>query len=918
MLYIYTEISKYIVLAFMLLYVSECVMYEVKGENPRKSKGIVIRQGLYLFVIQALSYVTLCLKTGKLDYAFFCLFVQIVLFGCIILSCVMYPGADRVLLNNMGLLLSIGFIILSRLDFGKALKQFAIVAVSLIIGLFVPNIMKKLAGLKDLGYVFAAIGMILLTIVLILGSATHGSKLSYTIGGITFQPSEVVKIIYVFAVAALLGKAKSFFDIVITTAIAATHVLILVLSKDLGSGLIFFTAYLCMLFIATRNYAFLGAGLLTGALGAVFAYKVFTHIQVRVQAFLDPFSAIDKQGYQITQSLFAIGCGNFFGTGLSKGAPGDIPYVESDFIFSAVSEEMGGIFAVCMLLVCISCFVIMMRASMTGRGRFYRLLACGFGVMYIFQVFLTVGGGIKFIPLTGVTLPFVSYGGTSVLASVLVFYVVQGIITDRYEHEERAKYDEGVEHIKKARTVETWLTVGTFGTVFVAMIIYFCVYVANNEQELINNSYNSRQKMLANENVRGSIYDRGGKVLAETVTDVIGRETRQYPYGGLFAHTVGFSTKGRTGIEASENFYLINSNIPLSSKVEYDVAGKKNPGNNVYTTLDYELQRIAYDSLGVCKGAVIVSDVKTGRILAMVSKPDFDPNTVAVEWDKYLADTSTDSVLLNRATQGMYAPGSTFKIVTTLEYLKEHPDDYNNYSYSCNGRFKKDDINISCYHGSVHGRVDLDTSFAKSCNSSFANIGVGLDRKEYSKTLDDLLFNQNLPLDINYSVSKLTVDENTTDADMAQIAIGQGRVGISPMHLNMITNAVANGGTVMKPLLVDHISDAEGRVIKTYEPEKYATLMSKTESEILTDLMVGVVKKGTGTRLQSDHYQAAGKTGSAEYGGDAADSHAWFTGFAPAEDPQISVTIIVESIGSGGEYAVPIAKRIIDAYFGVY
>ena len=918
MLYIYTEISKYIILAFMFLYVLECVLYEIAGENKYKSRGIYIRQGIYLFAIQALAYSTLCLKTGKLDYAFFCLFVQIVLFGCIILTYMFYPGADRLLLNNMTLLLSIGFIIISRLSFNKALKQFAIVAVSLVIGMLVPLIMKKLAGLKDLGYVFSVIGIVMLAIVLILGSTTHGSKLSYSIGGVTFQPSEVVKIVYVFAVAALLGKAKSFIDIVIATVVAASHVLILVLSKDLGSGLIFFVTYLCMLFIATRNYAFLGAGILSGVIASLAAYKIFTHVQVRVQAFLDPFSTIDNQGYQITQSLFAIGCGYFFGTGLYKGVPGDIPYVDSDFIFSAVSEEFGGLFSIGMLLVCISSFIVIMRVSMKAKGRFYRLLAVGFGTLYIFQVFLTVGGGIKFIPLTGVTLPFVSYGGTSVLASVLVFYVVIAVMNDCYEKEKDIELNGAPDNIRKARTVETWITVGSFGCVFLAMIIYFCVYVANNEQKLINNSYNSRQKILAQENTRGSIYDRGGKVLAETVTDSLGREYRQYPYSGLFAHSVGFSTKGKTGIEASENYYLINSNIPLSSKVENDVAGKKNPGNNVYTTLDYELQKVAADSLGVCKGAVIVSEVKTGKVLAMVSKPDFDPNTVAYDWDKYLADTSPDAVLLNRATQGMYAPGSTFKIVTALEYIKEHPDDYDKYSFTCNGRFKKDDINISCYHGSVHGGVDLYKSFAKSCNSSFANIGVGLDRKKYSKTIDDLGFNKNLPIDINYSVSKLAVDEDTSDYDMAQISIGQGKAGISPMHLNMITNAIANGGSVYKPMLVDHISDAEGKIIKQYDPEEYCRMMSKEEADVLTQLMIGVVENGTGTRLKSDYYQAAGKTGSAEYGGGPADSHAWFTGFAPALDPQISVTIIVESIGSGGEYAVPIAKRIIDAYFGVY
>ncbi len=916
MLYAYTELSKYFILAFMVLYVLECALYEAKGERHHKSKGIYIRQSIYILLIQAIGYSTLCLKTGKLDYLFFGLFVQIVIFGCIVLTVTIYPRADRVLINNMALLLSIGFIILSRLSFDKAIKQFAIVVFSLVVGMFVPYLMKKLAGLKDLGYVYAGIGLIMLLIVLILGQAIHGSKLNYTIGGITFQPSEVVKIVFVFCVAAMLGKAKDLIDIVVVTAIAAAHVLILVFSRDLGSALIFFVTYICMLFIATRSYLFLGAGLLTGVAGALLSYKVFRHVQVRIQAFRDPFSTIDNQGYQISQSLFALGHGNFFGTGLSKGVPGDIPFVESDFIFSAVAEEMGTLSAVCMLLVCISCFIIMMRTCMRADGRFYRLLAGGFGVLYIFQVFLTVGGGIKFIPLTGVTLPFVSYGGTSVLASVITFYAVQSVIIAHRE-KERATEHNGMPE-RKPRTVETWITVGTFCSVYLAMIIYLCVYVGTHEQVLISNSYNSRQKLLAAENIRGTIYDRGGKVLAETVKNEEGKEVRSYPYGNLFAHTVGFATKGKSGIEAYENYYLLNSNIPFQEKVENDMAGKKNPGNDVHLSLDYNLQKVASDSIGVCKGAVVVTEVQTGRILAMVSKPDFDPNTVADNWTKYTTDTSGDSVLVNRATQGLYAPGSTFKIVTTLEYLKENPDSYNSYSFDCGGRFVKDGVSISCYHGMAHGHEDLDKSFANSCNSSFANIGLTLDREEYGKTLEKLMFNQKLPLELNYSSSNLEVDKDTSDEEMAQISIGQGPVTITPIQLNMITNAVANGGKVMKPYMVDYIEDAHGNKLVENKPQMYRQIMSEEEAAELTELMKGVIKYGTGKKLQSDFYEAAGKTGSAEFGGGAADSHAWFTGFAPADDPKISVTIIVESIGSGGEYAVPIAKRIIDAYFGVY
>lgn len=443
MLFYFTEVSKYFITVFMLLYVLECIIYEFKNEVYSHSEGVVIRQRIYLVVIQILSYATLCLKLGSYDYLFLCLFVQIMMFAAMALGAMMYKRIDKVLLNNMSLLLSIGFIIVSRLDFNKAIKQFIIVTVSLAIGLFIPYIIKNIRNLSRFGYIYAACGIVPLLVVLILGTATHGSKISYTIAGITFQPSEFVKIIFVFCVASLLGKAKTFADIMLATSIAASHVLILVFSKDLGSGLVFFVAYIFMLFIATKNYLYLGLGFAGGIAASIVAYNLFSHVRVRVMAYRDPFATIDNQGYQISQSLFAIGYGNFFGTGLAKGVSRDIPFVESDFIFSAIAEEMGAIFAVSLLLVCFSSFVIMMRAGMRKTKKFNRLLAVGLAVIYIFQVFLTVGGGIKFIPLTGVTLPFVSYGGSSVLTSVILFLVVQSVII--------AERDEDYENYLKMR-----------------------------------------------------------------------------------------------------------------------------------------------------------------------------------------------------------------------------------------------------------------------------------------------------------------------------------------------------------------------------------------------------------------------------------------------------------------------------------
>lgn len=461
---------------------------------------------------------------------------------------------------------------------------------------------------------------------------------------------------------------------------------------------------------------------------------------------------------------------------------------------------------------------------------------------------------------------------------------------------------------------EIIITAAGFTLVFAVMMVYLAHYVATNEQELINNSYNSRQEILLSENYRGRILSRDGDVLAESELDEDQNETRVYPYSNLFAHVIGYSTQGRLGVEALANYYLINTNISLSKKVANDVAGVKNPGDDVYTTLDVEIQQTADEQLSVYQGAVVVTEVKTGKILAMVSHPDFDPNEIADIWDS-LVDDSESSVLVNRATQGLYPPGSTFKIVTALEYIRENPDTWSNYSYTCNGSYSYDGNKISCYHGSNHGTVSFMKSFAKSCNSSFANIGMTLDRTAFRETLNDLLFDQELPLTLNYAESTVTMSEDISSADMMQAAIGQGTTQITPMHLNMITCAIANDGVLLKPYLIDHVENNDGETVKTFKASEYATLMTEEEAGILQDLMEDVVQEGTATKLKGLDYTAAGKTGSAEYNNVKGDSHAWFTGYAPAEDPEVAVTIIVEGAGSGGDYAVPIARRIFDAYF---
>lgn len=442
------EFSKYIIAFLMVLYTLEAFA-ALRRKRDSEKMGVFVRQDIYMFFIQFLAYLSLCLKTGKMEYLFFYAFLQIALFSTIVLYQMIYPKCNRLLVNNMCLLLSIGFIMLTRLDYEKAMKQFFIVVVALTAALIIPFFVHKLKIIKHLKWLYGAVGILALGIVLVLGQVTQGSKISYTVAGITLQPSEFVKIIFVFFIASLLYKGTTLKEVMLSAVLAAVHVLILVASKDLGSSIIFFVGYLFMLLIASRNYGYLIAGFLCGGGAAVVGYHLFSHVRVRVQAFVDPFSVIDKEGYQMSQSLFAIGSGEWFGMGLYQGTPSDIPFVESDFIFSAVAEELGGIFALCLILVCLNCFLAFLKIAMDLDDTYYRLVASGLAVMYIFQIFLTVGGGIKFIPLTGVTLPLVSYGGSSVLTTLIVFAIMQGLYMLKFtEEKEREKAHKKAEKVK--------------------------------------------------------------------------------------------------------------------------------------------------------------------------------------------------------------------------------------------------------------------------------------------------------------------------------------------------------------------------------------------------------------------------------------------------------------------------------------
>lgn len=448
---IIVELSKYIIIVIIIMYTYLC--FSIFGyHDAEKKKGMLIWQNALMFLLQLIAFLVLYLEMDDKKIAGFYLAQMLLFAATILLYTRLYSKVSRLVVNNMCMLLCIGLIMLTRLSYEKALKQFLIASCAIGISLVIPIIIRRVRLLSEWRMLYGVAGLISLGVVAVMGQVSYGAKLGFTIAGISIQPSELVKIIFVFYVAASFKVSRDFKNVVITTGVAAVHVLILVASTDLGAALIIFVVYLAMLYVATRQPLYMAAGLTAGGGASVVAYYLFGHVRTRVTAWRDPFAAYDSGGYQVAQSLFAIGTGGWLGMGLCQGQPDTIPVAAEDFIFSAIAEELGIIFALCVTLICLSCYVMFLNIALQLRNQFYKLVALGLGTCYIFQVFLTIGGVTKFIPSTGVTLPLVSYGGSSLLSTLIMFAIIQGLYILREDEEENIERKKREEQLR----IERW------------------------------------------------------------------------------------------------------------------------------------------------------------------------------------------------------------------------------------------------------------------------------------------------------------------------------------------------------------------------------------------------------------------------------------------------------------------------------
>lgn len=454
--------------------------------------------------------------------------------------------------------------------------------------------------------------------------------------------------------------------------------------------------------------------------------------------------------------------------------------------------------------------------------------------------------------------------------------------------------------IKKSIKRFFWM----YFVLFVCLILAVIFILLNSSYSI--NPYNPRLKKDSTDIIRGDIKDCNGKLLATTLKTDEGFK-RQYPYNQEFSHIIGYSTFGKTGIELKYNNELSNVKFEIIKRLNILKNGGELKGESLTLTLNETIQKKSYDLLGNQKGAIIVMEPSTGKLLSMVSYPNFNPNTIQTDW-KNLNDDIENSPLLNRATQGTYAPGSTYKIVTAACAI-ENLNSWETFKNKCIGNQVFTDKTIKCFNSKNHGVVDLKQAFAVSCNTTFALLGVNLGSSNLKSISERLGFNKNISYPLDYSKSLFSLNKNSTESELVETAIGQGKTLTTPFQMARIVSAVANSGILMKPYVVSHIEDGNGKTIKEFKPQKEKRLFSKNVSDELTDMMSEVVKTGTGISAKIDGITVAGKTGTAEV--DKQLPHSWFVGFAPAENPKVSIVVLLENSGEGGLKATPVAREII-------
>lgn len=438
--------------------------------------------------------------------------------------------------------------------------------------------------------------------------------------------------------------------------------------------------------------------------------------------------------------------------------------------------------------------------------------------------------------------------------------------------------------------------------VFIGLVVYLSHFQIFRAEDIKSHSYNKRLWINEENILRGSISDRNGNILA--YSEEQGENiNRYYNYSNLYSHVIGYSYReyGKAGLEQTYNNELLNLRELTGIEEIINIVAPDIEGNNLELTIDHNMQEKSRELLNGRKGSIVALNPTTGEIYSMYSFPDFNPSNLREDWVSI--SESTDSPLLNRASQGLYAPGSIFKLVTATALLETNVG----LEYNCTGSTVINGQTVS--DGSAHGHIDLEGAIVNSCNTYFAEKSVEIGEDKLREVANKFMLDEKISFDLDTSASSFPKG-NLSDNAIAEASIGQGEVLTTPLNMALMASAIANNGDMVKPYLVKTIEDADGRLVSQTKTEVLSNVMSPTMASQLTEMMTGVVQRGTGRNASISNVQVAGKTGTAE--NTPRSSHAWFVSFAPTDNPKIAVSVVLEESGTyGGQTAAPIARDLI-------
>ena len=902
----------------------------------------------------ALSFQTLAVPLG-LFAAFAAAHIGVRIFA---------PGADPAILPVVFTLSGIGITFVTRLQpdasLGQVIFLFLFLGVALMVGTLA--VVKNLEVIKRYKYVLGIAGIVLLVLPMFIGTEIYGSKLWIKIGGFQFQPGEFAKVLIVLFLAGYLAESRELLSISNRTVLGIKFprlrllyplfivwgvcLLVVAFERDLGSALLFYTIFLIMLYVATGRVSYVIIGLALLAVGAFGMYQIMSHVQVRVAIWLDPFSDAQNLGYQIVQSLFSLADGGLAGVGIGKGMADIIPVVASDMIFAAIGEEMGLLGGSAVLLLFMLFAVRGLTTAARAKSDLAAFSAAGLTAAISFQAFTIVGGVTKLIPLTGVTLPFMSQGGSSLLASFVIVALllragdeatgrsteIANTSTDlatagyrttvRGSHMRRPALDTpesgllGRVALANRLTRTVFLFTALFA-VLIGNITYIQVIKASEYQDMPSNNHTINKARFIK---RGSIITADGLTLAESVQQADGTYARSYPNGNLAAHVVGYYSQqyGTMGIENTQNDTLTGSKDYSSwQNALNSLAGISEPGNSVQLTIDSRIQRAAEQALAGRVGAIVALDPRSGAVLAWASAPTFDNTNIQAAIEAANASGGADTSMYDRATLALYTPGSTFKVLTLASALENGLATLDT-TYDSPGRMEIGGADVVSIGERGHGKISLAKAFALSSNTVFGQVADGLGAEKLVATARAFGYGQQLGLDFTTAASVMPNPEEMTEWELAWAGagqpVGQGHTPgpqATVMQNALMAATIANNGIAMNPYVVSQILAPDGTVLKTTRGRSLGQAVSSGTAAQVKQAMLDVVQNGTGSAAAIAGVKVAGKTGTAETNN--ANANSTFVGFAPYDTPTVAIAVVIEQNAKGEESAAAVGGQVLRA-----